>query len=208
MPVEGYLTIHLSSVEPYGVVLKPASTMGLAFDEHASRPVQKPRSLEQPALSLHFDILQGLPLENESMRGVNLSHFLEHFDLETGSKILRECHRVLRPGGILRVGCPDLRKYARAYLDDDEAFFRQMSSPTYCNYRNLPSHGAVFAGKAYDAHNGHKWFYDAATVVAMCGQIGFPKAVECGLHSGSLPRISDIEPAYRAVESFYVEAVR
>jgi predicted SAM-dependent methyltransferase len=208
MPVEGYVTIHLSPVEAYGLPRVPVVTQRQVFDEARGVPTLVPRRLEGPAVSLHFDVLGGLPLADDCLRGVNLSHFLEHFDIETGAGLLRECCRVLRPGGVIRVSCPDLKKYARAYVDGDAGFYRQMATRAYCNYRRLPTHGAVFAGKAYDGDNGHKWFYDAETVMDLLKDAGCSRAEERRLHDSALPRIGDVEPAYRAVESFYVEGIR
>jgi predicted SAM-dependent methyltransferase len=207
LPVEGYVTIHLSPVEYYGLPRIPKVTERQIFDERAGLPALRPRPLKAPAISLNFNILPDIPIADAAMRGINLSHFLEHFDLETGLRILRGCRRVLRPGGILRVSCPDLRKYAQAYIAGDSHFYARTGSLAFCNYRSLPTSGAVFAGKAYDGSNGHKWFYDAETVIALLKEAGFVRAESRNLHESGLPRIEEIEPAYRAIESFYVEAI-
>jgi predicted SAM-dependent methyltransferase len=207
MPVEQYLTLHLSPVELYGVPLVRRTTCSQKFDETTGKPHLVERPLSSAAMSLSFDATRGLPLYDASLQGVNLSHFLEHFDIETGYALLRECRRVLRPGGVARISCPDLRKYAQAYLSDNAQFFSVTGSSAFCNYRDLPTPGAIFAGKAYDAGNGHKWFYDAETVIALLKGAGFTSSGERQLHQSELPHIADIEPAYRVIESFYVEAI-
>ena len=45
------------------------------------------------------------------------SHVLEHFSKEDGVKLMQECFRVLKPGGIIRIVVPDLERIARGYLD-------------------------------------------------------------------------------------------
>jgi predicted SAM-dependent methyltransferase len=136
-----------------------------------------------------------------------MSHFLEHFSLEPGLRILRECRRVLAPNGVLRVSCPDLRRYAVAYISGDMTFYERVGTPLYCNYNILQTLGEKFISKAYDNANGHLWFYDAEMLICILKSMGFRQAVDCNLHESALPRILDIEPEYRAVESFYVEAV-
>jgi predicted SAM-dependent methyltransferase len=206
-PVEQYLMLHLSPVELYGWPAVRLTTFSQKIDEGTGIPHLVARPLERPAVSLSFDATRGLPINDGSLQGVNLSHFLEHFDLAAGRALLRDCRRVLRPGGVVRVSCPDLRKYAQAYPSGNAQFFSVTGSPALCNYRNLPTNGAIFAGKAYDADNGHKWFYDAETIVALLREAGFGSAAERELHQSDLPRIADVKPAYRATESFYVEGL-
>jgi hypothetical protein len=46
---------------------------------------------------------------------------LEHLRRPDAERFMRECHRVLRPGGLLRVAVPDLERIARAYICKLEA---------------------------------------------------------------------------------------
>jgi predicted SAM-dependent methyltransferase len=64
-----------------------------------------------------WDLTRGLPFEDETFDVVYHSHFLEHLSKLQAPKLLRECYRVLRPGGILRVAVPDLEQTVRAYLE-------------------------------------------------------------------------------------------
>jgi predicted SAM-dependent methyltransferase len=208
MPVEGWLTIHLSSVELYAVPSLPTVTHRQVYDERTGCATLERRELTAPAVSLHYDVLAGLPLADASLRGVNLSHFLEHFPLAQGAGFIRECYRVVQPGGVVRVSCPDLRKYARAYVSRDEQFFKQTAVLAFCRYQNLETFGDRFISKAYDDDNGHQWFYDAESVIHLLKRAGFSRAEERPLHQSALPAIQEIEPAYREPESFYVEGVR
>jgi SAM-dependent methyltransferase len=207
-PVEGYLTIHLSPVEAYGKVLTPESTMAVRQDPATKQIRLERRGLQGPAAVLHYDVTAGLPLRDEFLLGLNMSHFLEHLPLESGLRLLEECRRVLSPGGILRVSCPDLRRYATAYLSRNLDFYEQVGAPLYCNYKGLVTLGEKFISKAYDDANGHLWFYDSDTLVQRLHSMGFRQVTDCAVHDSSLPGICDIEPKYRAVESFYVEARR
>jgi len=62
------------------------------------------------------DLLQGVPFETGSFDAVYHSHVLEHFPKSQAHLFIRECHRVLKPGGILRIAVPDLETIARSYL--------------------------------------------------------------------------------------------
>jgi predicted SAM-dependent methyltransferase len=68
-----------------------------------------------PGVMAH-DLSRGIPLEDNSADAVYHSHVLEHIRHPEALKFLNECHRVLRPGGTLRVVVPDLERICRAYL--------------------------------------------------------------------------------------------
>lgn len=63
-----------------------------------------------------WDADDGLPFKDGSVDGCYASHLLEHLSREGARRLLMECLRVLRPGGVLRLAVPDLEAIAREYL--------------------------------------------------------------------------------------------
>lgn len=68
-----------------------------------------------PSVVAH-DLSTGIPLPNASCEVVYHSHVLEHLKRSDAQFFMRECFRVLKPGGILRVAVPDLEQVCRQYL--------------------------------------------------------------------------------------------
>jgi predicted SAM-dependent methyltransferase len=64
-----------------------------------------------------FDVTEPLPFGDQQFDAVYHAHLLEHLPRASALPFLRECHRVLKPGGILRVVVPDLEQIARIYLE-------------------------------------------------------------------------------------------
>ena len=64
---------------------------------------------------LRCDFLEGLPFADQSQDVVYHSHVLEHLPRDHAVDFLRECRRVLKPGGILRVAVPDLERIVADY---------------------------------------------------------------------------------------------
>jgi len=62
------------------------------------------------------NLKQGIPFPDESFDFVYHSHVLEHFPKSEAEHFIKECYRVLRPQGVLRVVVPDLEEIARMYL--------------------------------------------------------------------------------------------
>lgn len=55
------------------------------------------------------------PMADNSLDYIRSEHMIEHVRYLSAMDMLRECRRVLRPGGIIRIATPDLRKLARLY---------------------------------------------------------------------------------------------
>lgn len=209
-PTENYFALHLSPVAPYGIPVNHYFTVSLKYDEASGEIEQNVRDLSAPATSLHYNIINGLPLESVSFSGINMSHILEHFTRDDALKVLKECYRVLKPNGVLRISCPDLLRYAKAYVNRDASFFDSLPIQKACLYENLTTYGDRFISKAYDNDlaYGHKWFYDAESTIELVKLAGFTKVEERCLHDSLLPNIAEVEPAYRVFESFYIEATK
>ena len=59
---------------------------------------------------VHYDIRSdALPYDDETVSNVYASHVIEHVESEHVERFLVEAHRVLKPGGVLRIACPDAR---------------------------------------------------------------------------------------------------
>ena len=62
------------------------------------------------------NLKHGIPFPDDSFNVVYHSHILEHFPKTEAEPFIKECYRVLRPQGILRVVVPDLEQIAKMYL--------------------------------------------------------------------------------------------
>lgn len=62
------------------------------------------------------NLLAGIPFEKNQFEAVYHSHVLEHFPKKEAVFFIKECYRVLKPGGIIRIAIPDLERIAKNYL--------------------------------------------------------------------------------------------
>lgn len=69
---------------------------------------------EDPNIISH-NLLEGIPFENERFDVVYHSQVLEHFTKEKAFVFLKECYRVLKKDGIIRVVVPDLENVVDEY---------------------------------------------------------------------------------------------
>ena len=62
------------------------------------------------------NLLGRFPLNDNSACLVYSSHFFEHIPRNKIPFFLKECKRILAPGGVIRLVLPDLENLCRAYL--------------------------------------------------------------------------------------------
>jgi predicted SAM-dependent methyltransferase len=73
-----------------------------------------------PAVIAH-DVTRRFPFVDGTFDAVYGSHVLEHLEPAVAEKVLQDCFRILKLGGILRIAVPDLESIARLYLSSLEA---------------------------------------------------------------------------------------
>ena len=66
---------------------------------------------------LWLDVTLGLPFPDSSLKGVYVSHVLEHFSPQKLRNLLAEFYRALQPGGGVRIVVPSLEYAVRAYQE-------------------------------------------------------------------------------------------
>jgi len=143
------------------------------------------------------DIARPLPFDDASFDGIFFQHVLEHFPLETGISILRECGRILASGGILRIAVPDAERIVRTYVQNPAELSRHRTAPT-----GLPME--VINMYAYQRYE-HQCLYDFELLRLSLVNAGFRDVTRCSLGESADSNLAVDDPGY-AWESLYVEA--
>ncbi|MBA3704730.1 MAG: methyltransferase domain-containing protein [Bacteroidetes bacterium] len=63
------------------------------------------------------NLLVGIPFPDNSFEVIYHSHVLEHFPKAKAEDFIKECYRVLNPGGMIRIAVPDLEAIALNYIN-------------------------------------------------------------------------------------------
>lgn len=67
---------------------------------------------------IQHNLLDGIPINDNEVDLVYHSHVLEHFSKEQGVYFIKECYRVLKVNGIIRIAVPDLETIVKEYLNN------------------------------------------------------------------------------------------
>jgi len=112
----------------------------------------------------------GLPFASGVASLMHTEDFIDQLELEQAAEFLLECHRILIPGGVLRVLTPDMRKMAEMYLNDPEQL--KTLWKTFVGVPlSLDTAGEIFnIGMRFA---GHTFLYDEQTFKALALRCGF-----------------------------------
>lgn len=127
----------------------------------------------------HWDVRLGLPYDAGVVDLIFLSHVLEHFDYADGLKLLRECRRVLKPDGLIRIAVPDARRLMLAYLDGAIGQFSQITASDEADPVAMLNE-LLYSGD-------HKAIYDESALLKTLERAGFEdRMVSTFRHSAKL----------------------
>jgi SAM-dependent methyltransferase len=136
---------------------------------------------------IRWNLARGIPFEDASFDLVYHSHFLEHLDRLVAVRHLRECQRVLKPGGILRIVVPDLEAIVRKYCetmeepDAHEHAIKQLFDQMVRTESTGPNEQKpwvrrverLLRGNPYSTGENHRWMYDRHTLGRVLTELGF-----------------------------------
>ena len=150
---------------------------------------------------LFLDIRRPLPFRTQSARFIFTEHVIEHLRYDEAGYFLSECYRIMKLGGAIRIITPDLKKFVRAYIENDKQFF-PIVSPTLSD-----PVGAL--NLMFRQGGTHHYIYDFDELNRILLQSGFKKVFQSSFQNSVWPELNrDSGDKQRITESLYVEAVK
>lgn len=183
--VDYSLGARLTKIPFFGAVNRKIKLFNIDWDER---------------IVLH-DLRRPFPWAEASADVVYSSHTLEHLRKEEGRAFLAECHRVLRPAGIIRIVVPDLEALVRAYTEgrtpaDDFVSGLGVLYDTSMN----PLKTRLYPLIQFP----HKCMYDTRRLLQILSELGFEAAPREAFDS-DIDDIEQIEIASRTEGAVIVE---
>lgn len=166
---------------------------------------------------IYLDATAPLPFANDTFAFIYTEHMIEHIGYQAARNFVRECHRVLRPGGVLRISTPDLAVLVGMFLRDDDpvadeyvAYAVRTYVPHAC--RNVKA----FVLNNFFYNWGHAFIFDRDTMAAVLTQAGFSDLSWHRPQESSRPELRSLEKHGKLIgsekinawQSMIVEAVK
>lgn len=153
-----------------------------------------------PSNVKYGDIVKGLPVADNSCKGVYCSHTLEHLSLEDFRTALRNTYKILQPGGIFRCVVPDLEQAARTYLKELDNGNREASisfiSDILVGLRSRPK-GLKKTAEAIFGNAHHLWMWDKHSLASELEKAGFKNIRECRFNDSADDMFRHVEDSSR-----------
>jgi len=173
--------------------------------------------LQDPSLPVYrFDASQKFPFADETFAYVFSEHMIEHISHSAGLHMLRECLRVLKPLGVLRLSTPDLDfllDLRRADKSQLQREYIRWASET--NTPNVPDPtNETFVINNFVRDWGHTFIYDEKTLRHSLQLAGFTQLRKCDLQESSVECLRNLENETRMpsgflrLESMVIEATK
>jgi predicted SAM-dependent methyltransferase len=118
---------------------------------------------DAPGVDVVADLSARLPFADGEADLIYAAHVLEHFPTDVVPNLLADWRRVLRSGGLLLVGVPDLEVIARVMIEERPGWFTPPHSPWL---------GAIYGGQK-DEYDFHKTGFTAPWLSALLTDAGF-----------------------------------
>lgn len=164
--------------------------------------------------AVYIDVTSTFPLPSASFERVFSEHTIEHIRFEDAAVLLGECQRVLRPGGRIRVGTPDLERIVGLFGKDRHAAADRYMRE-YAGAFALAGAGPAFIANQAFRGWGHQFLYDEETLASALTRAGFaePQRVQWGqsedsAFAGVEAADNDLTRHLRAFETLCMEAFK
>jgi predicted SAM-dependent methyltransferase len=100
-------------------------------------------------------------------------HFIEHLDYWNGLRFIQECHRVLKPGGKLRISTPDLCFLIDLFAENKTELQHRYIKWAVDSQTDFDIYLDTFVINNFFRSWGHKFIYDYKTLKDSMTRCGF-----------------------------------
>jgi SAM-dependent methyltransferase len=138
---------------------------------------------------VHHNLRHGIPLPDYCADFAYSSHVLHHLYYEQAAALLKDVHRILRPGGVARIVVPDLEYIISLYQRGQRQEFL-----SYFFY------SSEVRGQLSTRH----YQYDFVLLRDLLASVGFRDVRRCAFRVGQVPDLDALDRM--PSESLYVEA--
>ena len=124
-------------------------------------------------------------------------HVIEHVPWRCGLRLLKECRRVLKPGGVVRIVTPDMAIMAGALTRRRPLRLRLLAQAIDLLLKDTPARPAFAVNAVFRSYQ-HEFLYDAEALELTLRLAGFARTSAHALGRSEDPQLASREPVFEA----------
>ena len=148
--------------------------------------------------ALYLDAGKPFPFPDNSIDTIFSEHLFEHLKHEQAVNMLKECHRVLKPSGTIRIATPDFQFLTDLYLHPDtpinKGYIEWSAGGGGC-IKVTPT--ALYVINKFHTSWGHQIIYDQETLSALLKENGFQNIRSCEIGKSEVPALNNVESHFK-----------
>ncbi len=164
----------------------------------------------------YMDATKPFPFADQTFDYVFSEHMIEHISFAEGQFMIRECYRVLKPGGKIRISTPDLafliELYKQPKLPVQEAYIQ----PIIGRYFKNPFHAIdALVINNFFRDWGHQFIHDEQTLTYILQDANFTHITRCQVNESADAAFQNLEQhgneigeQFNKLESIIFEATK
>lgn len=155
----------------------------------------------EPASSrvVYLDATQKFPFDENTFDYVYCEHMIEHVPYTAGLCMLKECHRVMRNGGVIRVATPDLEVLLNLMTKEPNETQRRYIDWICERYLTSVAYGPVHVINNAFRSWGHQFLYDENVLRTSIEEAGFRDVRRYAHSKSDDPNLRGLESHGRSV---------
>lgn len=145
--------------------------------------------------ALYLDAGELFPFPDNSFDCIYSEHLFEHLRHEQAVNMLKECYRVLKPSGTIRIATPDFHFLEDLYLHPEKPVnksYIEWSAGGGGGGCSLPATALNVINKFHTSW-GHQIIYDKEAITKMLEEYGFGNVRICEIGKSDIPGLNNVE---------------
>ena len=147
---------------------------------------------------MYMDAGKPFPIPDASFDYVFSEHLFEHLTYPQATNMLKECYRIMKPGGVIRIATPNLQFLVDMYLHPEKSI-----NKAYVEFNaqrsDLPS-DPVYTISYFHTSWGHQIIYDPDSLTHFLEQIGFKDICRCEVSKSEHKALTGVEQHFNYLQ--------
>lgn len=159
-----------------------------------------------------LDAASKFPFDDNTFDYIFTEHMIEHISYEKGICMLKECYRILKPGGVIRISTPDIQ-----FLVDLFKIEKTVVQQSYIRWtidKFMPKtniYSETFVVNNFFHSFGHQFIYDFMTIKNILEKMGFVNIGRCVIGESDYKMLRKLEQhkipdKFNNLETMVIEA--